>query len=39
MPREQDDLSLLWDMLQAAQKIQEFVAGKDFAQYLGDELL
>jgi uncharacterized protein with HEPN domain len=39
MPRERDDLALIWDMLQAAKRIQEFVAGKGFAQYSEDELL
>jgi uncharacterized protein with HEPN domain len=39
MRREQDDLSLLWDMLDAAQKIQQFVAGKSFHDYSQDEVL
>ncbi len=39
MRREQDDRSLLWDMLDAAQKIQQFVAGKTFHDYSRDEVL
>jgi hypothetical protein len=37
--REQDDVSLVWDMLDAAQKIQPFVAGKSFHDYSRDEML
>ncbi len=39
MPREHEDFSLLWDMLDGAKKIQQFVAGKVFHDYLGDEQL
>jgi len=39
MRREQDERSLLWDMLDAAQKIQQFVAGKTFHDYSGNEVL
>ena len=39
MRREQDDASLLWDMLDAAQKIQQFVAGRSFHDYSRDEVL
>jgi uncharacterized protein with HEPN domain len=39
MRREQDDASLLWDMLDAAKKIQQFVAGKTFHDYSQDEVL
>jgi uncharacterized protein with HEPN domain len=39
MRREQDDTSLLWDMLDAAQKTQQFVAGKTFHDYSQDEVL
>jgi len=39
MRREPDDLSLLWDMLDAARKVQEFVAGKTFHDYSRDEVL
>ncbi len=39
MRREQDDVSLLWDMLDAAMKIQQFVAGKTFHEYSQDEVL
>jgi uncharacterized protein with HEPN domain len=39
MRREQDDLSLLWDMLDAARKIQQFVAGKNFHDYAQNEVL
>lgn len=33
------DLALLWDMLQAARKIEQFVAGKTFREYSADELV
>jgi len=39
MRREQDDVSLLWDMLDAAKKIQQFVAGKTLHEYSRDEVL
>ena len=39
MRREQDDMSLLWDMLDAAKKIQRFVAGKTYHDYSQDEVL
>lgn len=39
MPREQNDLSQLWDMLRAATKIQEFISGKTFHAYSRDEIL
>ena len=39
MPRERDDASLLWDMLQAARKVRQFVAGKTFYDYGRDEVL
>ncbi len=39
MRREQDDVSLLWDMLDAARKVQEFVDGKTFHDYSRDEVL
>jgi uncharacterized protein with HEPN domain len=39
MPRESEDLALLWDMLDAATKIAQFVAGKTFHAYSTDELL
>lgn len=34
-----DTAKLLWDMLNAAQRIQRFVAGKTFDHYAHDELL
>ena len=39
MPRERDVISLLWDMLEAARKIQHFIAGKTFHDYAQDEVL
>jgi uncharacterized protein with HEPN domain len=41
MPREEsdDDLAFLWDMLQAAQKVQEFIGNRSFEQYQADEIL
>jgi uncharacterized protein with HEPN domain len=39
MRREQDDVSLLWDMLDAAKKIRQFVADKSFHDYSRDEVL
>ena len=33
MPREPDDVSLLWDMLEAARRIQHFMEGKTLADY------
>jgi uncharacterized protein with HEPN domain len=39
MPREREDASLLWDMLQAARKIRQFIANKTFHEYSADEVL
>ena len=39
MPRKREDASLLWDMLDAARKIRQFVAGKTFHDYSQDEIL
>lgn len=40
MPPEQgDDAAHLWDMLQAALKVQEFVANRSYEQYQRNELL
>ena len=39
MPFEDRDPAFLWDMLEAAQKIRSFVAGKDLDEYLKDDLL
>jgi len=39
MPHEREDASLLWDMLEAARKIRQFVAGKTFHDYSRDEVL
>ncbi|MEI7836114.1 MAG: HepT-like ribonuclease domain-containing protein [Planctomycetota bacterium] len=39
MPHEADDASRLWDMLEAARKIQQFVAGKTLEAYSCDDML
>jgi uncharacterized protein with HEPN domain len=39
VPRDVDDASLLWDMLEAACKVRQFVAGKTFHEYAQDEVL
>ena len=39
MPHERDDVSLLWDMHEAACRIRQFVAGKTFSEYSQDEIL
>ena len=39
MPLESDDMALVWDMLEAARKIQQFASGKSYHDYAGDELL
>lgn len=39
MPHEREDASLLWDMLEAARKIRQFVVGKTFHEYSQDEVL
>jgi len=39
VPPERDDASLLWDMLEAARKVSQFVAGKTFHEYAQDEIL
>jgi uncharacterized protein with HEPN domain len=39
MPRERDDISLLWDMREAARKVRQFVAAKTFHEYSQDEVL
>jgi uncharacterized protein with HEPN domain len=39
MRPEDEDLALVWDMLQAARKIEQFVAGKTFQEYSTDELV
>jgi uncharacterized protein with HEPN domain len=39
MHPDRDDDSFLWDMLDAARKIHQFVVGKSFAEYSHDELL
>jgi uncharacterized protein with HEPN domain len=39
MPLDRDDASLLWDMMEAATKIEQFVAGKTPDAYAADELL
>jgi len=39
MRPENADLALLWDMLDAARKIEQFVAGRTFQEYSTDELV
>jgi len=39
MPREDRDTAYLWDMLDAAKAVQQFVAGRSYAQYLNDRML
>jgi uncharacterized protein with HEPN domain len=39
MAREREDASLLWDMLEAARKVRQFVGGKTFHDYSQDEVL
>ena len=39
MRPEHKDVALLWDMLEAARKIEQFVAGRTFQGYATDELV
>jgi uncharacterized protein with HEPN domain len=39
MPPEKSDLSYLWDMLDAANAVMQFVAGRTFEQYVRDRML
>ena len=39
MPPEKSDLSYLWDMLDAAHAVVQFVAGRTFEQYVLDRML
>jgi uncharacterized protein with HEPN domain len=39
MPPEKEDLAFLWDMLDAAQAVQEFIEGKTFNHYVHERLL
>ncbi len=39
MRPEHADVALLWDMLEAARRIEQFVAGKTFPEYATDELV
>ncbi len=39
MPSEKSDAAWLWDMLDAAQAVSEFIRDKTFAQYVADRLL
>jgi uncharacterized protein with HEPN domain len=39
MPPESADYACLWDMLDAAKAVREFVAGKKFHDYLNDRML
>jgi uncharacterized protein with HEPN domain len=38
MPPEKDDSSYLWDMLDAAKAITEFIAGRSYQDYLSDRM-
>jgi uncharacterized protein with HEPN domain len=39
MPREKNDMVYLWDMLDAARAVVEFVSGKTCLDYQGDRML
>jgi uncharacterized protein with HEPN domain len=39
MPRDREDVALLWDMLEAARKIEAFTAGTPFLEYSRNDLL
>jgi len=39
MPPEDADAACLWDMLDAARAVQDFVAGRPFSDYLEDRML
>lgn len=39
MPPETGDASCLWDMLDAAQAVREFVSGRSFEEYANDRML
>ncbi len=39
MPREKDDLAYVWDMLNAAKAIQEFVSGLTYESYASSHLV
>jgi len=39
MAPEKDDASYLWDMLDAAKAIREFIAGRSYQDYLSDRML
>ena len=39
MPREHENVSRLWDMLDAARKVRQFTANKTFHEYAQDEVL
>jgi len=39
VPRDADDASLVWDMLEGARKVRQFVAGKTLHEYAQDEVL
>lgn len=39
MPRDREDESLLWDRLESARKIREFVAGRSSRDYSADDML
>jgi uncharacterized protein with HEPN domain len=39
MPSEQEDASYVWDMLDAAKAIREFITGRSYQDYLVDRML
>ncbi len=39
MPTEKTDVSWLWDMLDAANAVTEFIAGNSFSDYAADRML
>jgi uncharacterized protein with HEPN domain len=39
MPRDRQDVALLWDMLQAARQIADFTAGTTLPEYSGNDML
>jgi len=39
MPPDTPDTSYLWDMLDAAEAVGDFISGRSFEDYLGDRML
>ena len=39
MPPEKTDATYLWDMLDAAEAVQQFVAGRSFENYVRDRMM